>query len=79
MNQRSKLNSQEKAQENELASAQQKQEPAPLEFATPEEMLRHDALHTPVPPNIPFRLRDSMGGIPSSRTAWWKRLFGGAE
>jgi hypothetical protein len=78
MNQRSKLNSQENNQEQELASTHQTQQPGAKEFATPEEMLRHDATHTAVPPGIPFRLRDSIGGTPSPRTSWWKRLLGGS-
>ena len=30
------------------------------EFASVEEMLRHDALHTPVPPAIAHRLQESI-------------------
>jgi len=79
MNQRSKFGSGEKNQEQQLSATQQSQQPAALEFGTPEEMLRHDALHTIVPPGISVRLRDSIGGIPSAQPAWWRRLFGGAD
>ena len=78
MNQRSKLNSQEKNQEQEMTPTHQTQQPGGLEFATPEDMLRHDTLQTAVPPNVAFRLRDSIGGTPSTRTSWWKRLLGGS-
>ena len=46
------------------------------EFATAEEMLRHDALHTPVPPTIEHRLAESVGQLPAPPQPWWKRLFG---
>ncbi len=78
MNQRSKLNSGEKEQEQQSASAQHSQQPAAMEFETPEAMLRHDAQQTVVPAGIPGRLRDSLGGTPSEPKSWWKRLFGGS-
>jgi hypothetical protein len=46
-----------------------------LEFASAEEMLRHDALHTPVPPSIANRLQESLPRFEPSRP-WWKRLLG---
>jgi hypothetical protein len=46
------------------------------EFASPEEMLRHDALHTPVPPAIEHRLRESIGPVAPAPRSWWRRLFG---
>src|SRR5690349_9518667 len=49
-----------------------------FEFATADELLRHDALHTPVPPAIASRLQQSIGQLPqASRPNWWRRLFGG--
>jgi hypothetical protein len=44
------------------------------EFATVEAMLRHDAMHTPVPPSIAHRLRESIG--PARPRSWWRRFFG---
>ena len=41
-----------------------------------EEMLRHDALHTPVPPTIAHRLSESIGQMPAPPRPWWRRLFG---
>ncbi|HXP62757.1 MAG TPA: hypothetical protein VN829_19815 [Dongiaceae bacterium] len=64
------------SQEQQQAAQQQQQQPAPLEFASAEEMLRHDALHTPVPPGIGRRLRESLAGLPAARASWWRRLFG---
>ncbi len=55
---------------------QQKAESAGLEFASPEEMLRHDALHTPVPPAIAHRLRESIRDLPVPPRSWWRRFFG---
>ena len=37
---------------------------AAQEFASVEEMLRHDALHTPVPPAIAHRLEESISQLP---------------
>jgi hypothetical protein len=40
-------------------------------------MLRHDALHTPVPPSIAGRLEESLKqSPPPSSRAWWRRFFG---
>ena len=46
------------------------------EFASAEEMLRHDALHTPVPPTIAHRLQASLGHAPAPASpSWWRRFF----
>ena len=77
MNRQTKLNSQE--QEQAQSAAQQTQQASAREFATPEEMLRHDALHTPVPPTIAHRLRESIGNTPPRAPSWWRRLLGGSN
>ncbi len=75
MKHQSKLTKQE--QEQLAAEQQQKQASAAQEFATVEEMLRHDALHTPVPPNIAHRLNESVRNLPPPPSrAWWRRLLG---
>jgi hypothetical protein len=76
MKRQTKLTQQEQEQ---LSAAQQQQQAAPAqEFATVEEMLRHDALHTPVPPAIAHRLEESVSKLPPpSGRAWWRRFFGG--
>jgi len=58
------------------AQEQQIQKQAPLEFGSVDEMLRHDALHTPVPPAIEHRLRESLGPTAPMPRPWWRRLFG---
>ena len=77
MNSQKKLSSQQRTDEQQLAAAQeQTQQSAAHEFATPEEMLRHDALHTPMPPAIAHRLQESIGQLPPPRRSWWRRLLG---
>ncbi len=49
------------------------------EFATPEDLLRHDALHTPVPPTIVHRLEESINKPSPGAASWWRRLLGGSE
>jgi hypothetical protein len=76
MKRQSKLTQQ---QQEQLAAAQQQQQASSAqEFATVEEMLRHDALHTPVPPTIAYRLEESVSKLPPPPSrAWWRRFFGG--
>jgi hypothetical protein len=72
MKRQSKLTSRQSEQEQQLSH--QESEQKVLEFPTVEEMLRHDARHTPVPPNIAHRLQESIG--PVEARPWWRRLFG---
>ncbi len=74
MKRQTRLTSQE--QEQLAAAQQQKQTSSAQEFASVEEMLRHDASQTPVPPSVAQRLKDSISQIPESTRAWWKRLLG---
>jgi hypothetical protein len=46
------------------------------EFAHAEELIRHDAARTPVPPGVADRLRASLATEPVKPTAWWRRLLG---
>ena len=76
MKRETKLTQQE--QEQLAAAQQQTQSSSPLEFASVEEMLRHDALRTPVPPTIAHRLEESVSQLPPPPTrGWWRRFFGG--
>ena len=79
MKRQTKLNSQEQEQAQQPSATQQTQQAPVREFATPEEMLRHDALHTPVPPAIAHRLQESIGKTPLRTPSWWKRLLGGTD
>jgi hypothetical protein len=72
MKRQSKLTSRQSEQEQQLSH--QEAQHSVQEFATVEEMLRHDARHTPVPPNIAHRLQESIGPAPTR--SWWRRLFG---
>jgi hypothetical protein len=68
----------QKEQEQLAAEQQQTQPSSAREFASVEEMLRHDAVHTPVPPNIAHRLEESITQLPPAPSrAWWRRFFGG--
>jgi len=66
-------------QKENLETEQRTQTRAKTEFGSVEEMLRHDALHTPVPPRIEKRLAESISKeTPPAPASWWKRLFGGS-
>jgi hypothetical protein len=45
------------------------------EFGSVEELLRHDAAQTVVPPEIARRLEESARQAPPKRP-WWRRLLG---
>ena len=45
------------------------------EFATAEELLRHDATQTQVPPVIAERLTKSIQNLPRPSKTWWQRLL----
>ena len=75
MKRQTKLNSEEQQQQLQAAEFQQSEQSSVLEFATAEEMLRHDALHTPVPPGIESRLQESIDRTPRNKS-WWRRWFG---
>lgn len=79
MKRQHKLTSQQQAEELQQADAQHEVRQTPArEFGSVEEMLRHDALHTPVPPNVANRLQKSIGPAAAS-PAWWRRFFGGPK
>lgn len=79
MKRQHKLTSQQQAEELQQTGAQHQVRQNPVrEFGSVEEMLRHDALHTPVPPNVATRLQKSIGPAAAS-PAWWRRFFGGPK
>ena len=69
----------EEQQSRQVGAEQQTQQPSAREFASVEEMLRYDAAHTVVPPEIARRLEKSTGDLPAPKPSWWKRLFGGGN
>jgi hypothetical protein len=79
MNSQKKVTIRQQTEEQQQASNQQQiQQPAVCEFATVEELLRHDTVHTPVPPAIAQRLEASVSQLPAPRRPWWRRLLGGS-
>lgn len=76
-----KLTSQQETTSHEQALTQgETQQQTPPEFGDVEEMLRHDCLHTPVPPLIAQRLQESISQLPAPPSrSWWRRLFGSSE
>ncbi len=69
----SKLNQHEHA---ETALHQHAQQQTAVEFASAEEMLRHDAGQTPVPPAVAERLQQSVGKESKPPRSLWQQLFG---
>lgn len=61
-------------EQEQRAEAQSQQ--AGQEFATPEDLLRHDARQTLVPPGIAERLGKSIQTEPKPERSWWQRLLG---
>ncbi len=64
-------------QSRQVATEQQTQSSGAREFASAEELLRYDAAHTTVPPEIARRLQKSTGDLPPPKPSWWRKLFGG--
>jgi hypothetical protein len=46
------------------------------EFQSVEDLLRHDAAQTAVPPEIARRLSQSIAQPAPPRRSWWRRLMG---
>jgi hypothetical protein len=67
MKQESKHRSQE---QHQLSHSQQS---TAREFASAEELLRHDAAQTQVPPVIAERLSQSIANLPPKPKSWWQR------
>lgn len=77
MDREKKLISQRKTEEARQTLNQQKStETNAREFASAEEMLRLDAIQTPVPPAIAERLEQSLAQLPRPRRSWWRRILG---
>jgi hypothetical protein len=70
-----KHESKQKSEEREQFVAKSTQENAVREFATTDELLRHDAAQTEVPPVIAERLSKSIEGLPRPSRSWWQRIF----
>ena len=64
------------SQEQEQLSEVNAQQTSAREFATTEELLRHDANQTTVPPAIAERLARSIENEPKPERSWWRRMLG---
>ncbi len=72
--QTTRLNQEQREQTTQQHSARQQ---SAVEFASAEEMLRHDAAHADVPPAVAERLQKSIDREPKPAQSWWQRIFGG--
>ena len=62
-------------QEQQISETQTQQSTA-REFTTAEELLRHDAAQTKVPPSVAERLDKSLQNEPKPMRSLWRRLTG---
>lgn len=62
---------------NSSSQQQKSTEEKVREFASTDELLRHDAAQTEVPPAIAQRLTQSLQREPKPGRSWWRRLTGG--
>ena len=64
-----------RSREEQHGNAQEKMTGQPLEFNSAEELIRHDAAHTVVPPVVASRLKKSLATGSSGKISWWKKIF----
>jgi len=64
------------SQEQEQLAETESPQVSPREFASTEELLRHDASQTNVPPAIAERLARSIQNEPKPERSWWRRMLG---
>jgi len=62
--------------EQEQLAAQEQQQVAAREFSSTDELLRHDAAQTLVPPAVANRLAQTLRHEPKPERSWWQRMFG---
>ena len=68
-----KHESKQRAQEQEQLAEIKSQQTSAREFTSVEEVLRHDASQTAVPPGIAERLARSVQNVPPPERSWWQR------
>jgi hypothetical protein len=73
MKQQNEFNSEH---EQNLSAQHQSAQNTVQEFATVEELLRHDAAQTSVPTVLADRLQKSSADFPRPNRSWWQKLFG---
>jgi hypothetical protein len=64
------------ASQQEAAHRHEERQQEGLEFATPEEAIRHDVENTIPPPEIAERLNQSLANEPKKETSFWSRIMG---
>ena len=62
-------------QQQQQTSTRKQAATGQVEFATAEEMMRHDAAQTTPPDAILERLSRSLAAEPLEKRTWWQRLF----
>jgi hypothetical protein len=67
---------QQTEEQQQMGAEQRSRQQMTHEFQDVEAMLRHDALHTPLPPAIARRLQESIGQWPLRPQPWWRRWLG---
>ena len=77
----SKLRQSQESEETGQESSEQSRSEKSLqqearEFATVEELLRHDSSGNPVPPEVAERVNQSIAAEPPKGTSWLKKMFG---
>ena len=70
-----KHESKHRSGEQELLASDSSQKLVAREFATTEDLLRHDAAQAQVPPAVAERLSKSIEGLPQPSRSWWQRVF----
>jgi len=73
MNSESKL----RQQEQQVQSEESLHAQTSTEFATAEELLRHDAAQIEVPGAVADRLNESIAKEPKPVRTWWRRFVSG--
>jgi hypothetical protein len=63
------------SQEQEQLSKVESQQNSTLEFVSSDDLLRHDANQTDVPPEIAERLARSIQNEPKPERSWWRRFL----
>jgi len=71
MKRKTKQSSQEQEQIAEVQSGQV----SAREFASAEELIRHDADQIVVPPEVAERLAQSTRSLPKPAQSWWRRFL----
>lgn len=74
MKQRLTQQTRELTEEESSVAQDQRTEPS-MVFESAEDMIRHDAAHTPVPPGLRGRMMNSIAqeARENTSTPWWKR------